>query len=342
MKKLKIWIDVTNSPHVLFFRPIIKELENRGHYVFVTSRDFAQTINLLKFFNITHKKIGKYGGKNIFMKGFALISRSYLLFNFVKKKKFDLALSHNSVDVCLVSKLLKIPIIDLFDYEFAQFHHINFRCATKIMCPSYINKKDLVKYGVGNKLITYEGLKEQMYLSDYKFDPQILSKLNINKNRIIVVFRPPAEMSLYHKGTKNLIYLKIINYLSKKKEVCVVYLGRDQNQINLIKEKKYKNFIIPEIAIDAPSLIRKADLVISAGGTMNREAAALGTPVYTILALKKGAVDKYLIKSGLLRELNNIKKIKLKKKNKSISLKSTNPEVLVDIFLNFFKFDKIN
>lgn len=336
-KKLNIWIDVVNSPHVLFFRPIIKELKKRGHNITVTSRDFAQTIDLLNNFKIKHKEIGKYGGKSIFGKGLSLINRSLALYNFSKDKKFDLALSHNSVDICVVSKLLDIPIVDLFDYEYAQFHHINFRCATKIMCPSYIDKNDLKKYGANHKLILYEGLKEQMYLSDYKFDNNILNKLKIDSKNIIVIFRPPAEMSLYHRGVKNEIYLDIIDYLGNKSEVCVVYFGRNKDQINMLKQKNYFNFIIPDKAIDAPSLIKKADLVISAGGTMNREAVALGTPVYTILALKMGGVDKYLIKSGYLKELDNIDDIVLKKKPKLINLKSTNPKILVDIFLTIAK-----
>lgn len=333
-KKLKIWIDVTNSPHVLFFRPIIKELKKRGHNVIVTSRNFAQTIDLLNNFKIKHKEIGKYGGKSIFGKGLSLINRSMNLYSFAKNKKFDLALSHNSVDICIVSKLLNIPIIDLFDYEYAQFHHINFRCATKIMCPSYIDINDLKKYGANNKLIFYEGLKEQMYLSDYKFDNDILNKLKIDSKKIIVVFRPPAESSLYHKGIKNQIYLNLIDFLGSKKNTTVVYFGRDKNQIQLIKKKKYTNFLIPENAIDGPSLIKKSDLVISAGGTMNREAVALGTPVYTILALKMGGVDKYLIKSGYLKELDSVDDIVLKKKSRSINLKLTSPKILVDTFLN--------
>lgn len=336
-KKLNIWIDVVNSPHVLFFRPIIKELKKKGHSVTVTSRNFAQTIDLLNNFKIRHKEVGKYGGKSIFGKGLSLVNRSLALYNFAKNKKFDLALSHNSVDICIVSKLLNIPVIDLFDYEYAQFHHINFRCATKIMCPSYIDKKDLKKYGANNKLINYEGLKEQMYLSDYKFDNNILNKLKIKSKNIIVVFRPPAEMSLYHRGVKNEIYLDIIDYLGNKPNICVVYFGRNKDQINQLKKKEYSNFIIPDKAIDAPSLIKKADLVISAGGTMNREAVALGTPVYTILALKMGGVDRHLIKSKYLKELSCVNDIILKKKSRSINLKSTSPKTLVDIFLKFAK-----
>jgi len=231
----KIWIDVTNSPHVLFFRPIIKNLEKRGFKVIVTARDFAQTYDLLDQYNIKYYKFGKYAGNNLFKKILFLITRSIRLLFFSIKHKFHLSLSHNSIDICIVSWISRIPIIDIFDYEYAQFHHINFRCATKIVCPKYINSKDLYKFGVNDKkIIKYDGLKEQMYLSDYNFDNKILKKLNIDSKKIIVVFRPPAEKSLYHKGIKNNIYLDLINYLSNKKNVVVVYLGRDVDQINLI------------------------------------------------------------------------------------------------------------
>lgn len=338
MNKLNIWIDVTNSPHVLFFRPIIKELINQGHKVTVTSRDFSQTIDLLSNFKIKHTSFGKYGGKDIFNKGFNLIKRSYQLYKFAKNKNFDLALSHNSVDICVVSKILGIPVIDIFDYEYAQFHNINFRCSTKIMCPEYISNKDIIKYGGRKeKIIKYNGLKEQMYFFDYVFDEKILTKLKIDEKKIIVVFRPPAESSLYHKGTKNRIYLDLIDFLGSKKNTFVVYLGRNKDQIKLIKEKKYKNFLVPEKAIDAPSLIKKSDIVISAGGTMNREAVALGTPVYTIFALKMGGVDRYLIKKGYLRELKKVNDVLVIKKRTKKPLDLINPKIFVNIFLKFVK-----
>jgi hypothetical protein len=332
-KTLNIWIDITNSPHVLFFRPIIKQLKKRGHKVTVTYRDFAQTKDLIKKFNIKAQLFGKYGGKSIFNKVCALISRSFKLFKFAKHKNFDLALSHNSVDICVVSKLLGIKCIDIFDYEFAQFHHINVRCSNIIMCPKYIKLKDLKKYGCKkNKLISVPFLKEQMYLSDYNFNNNILKKLNLDSKKVIIVFRPPAEMSLYHKGIKNNLYKKLLFYLKNKNNIQVVFLPRTDEQKEYICSKNYSNFIIPKKAIDAPSLIKKSDIVISAGGTMNREAAVLGTPVYTSLALRLGGVDKYLIKKKLLIKLNKVSDLKINKKKRSKGLKFISCNYFVDFF----------
>lgn len=336
MKK-KIWIDVSNSPHVLFFRPIIKLLQEKGYSVTVTCRDFAQTKELLDKFNIKYIEFGKHGGKNLLSKIFNLILRSWRLYFFAKKHKFNLALSHNSIEINLISKILKIPVINFFDYEFAQFHHINFRCATKVVCPSYISSKKLYKFGAENKIIKYNGLKEQMYLYDYKFDKNILKKLNLNSKKIIVILRPPAETALYHRKIKNNFYYKLIDFLGNNSRIQIVFLGRNKNQIEYIKNKKYSNYFIFEKAIDGPSLIKESDIVISAGGTMNREAAALGTPVYSILALKLGGVDKFLIKINKLIYLNNLNNLIFKKKKRSKNLNFINPSEFVDLSLKYIK-----
>jgi len=333
----KIWIDITNSPHVLFFRPIIKELLLKGYTVIVTARDFAQTYDLLEKYNIKYYKFGHYAGKNLLKKIFNLFFRSYKLYFFAKKNKFNLSLSHNSIDICIVSKILNIPIIDIFDYEHAIFHHINFRCSTKIMCPKYIPSKSLYKFGGRNKIIKYPGLKEQIYFSDYSFDDNILSKLKIDSKKIIVVVRPPAETSVYHYNVKNNLYYDLINYLGHNSKVFVVFLGRTKDQIDFVKNKNFNNFLIPLKAIDGPSLIKKSDLVISAGGTINREAVALGTPVYSIFKLKLGGVDKYLIKNKKMFLLNKIDELKIKKKKTSKKLNLINPKTIVDVLLKYMR-----
>jgi len=331
---LNIWIDITNSPHVLFFNPIIKELRSRGHNVLVTARDFAQTIGLLDYYHIDYVQYGKHGGKNILHKVINLLKRSFYFYNYIKKRQIDLAITHNSIDACLVSKVLHIPVIDIFDYEYAQFHHINFRCATKIMCPEYIDSNELYKYGATDKkIIKYHGLKEQMYLSDYEFDDDVLNKLNIDSDKVIVVLRPPADMALYHHGISNNIYLNVIKYCSIQKDTVVVFLGRTNQQKEFIRSQHLLNFIIPDKAIDGPSLINNADMVISGGGTMNREACALGVPVYTIFALKIGGVDQFLIKTKLMNKLTELKFMLMYKISFQKKLPFTNVKLFVDVIL---------
>jgi len=345
MKKLNIWIDVTNSPHVLFFKPLIKEFEKNGHKVTVTARNFAQTIDLLKQNKIKYTKFSHHGGKSLFKKIFFLFKRSYLLYKFSKNKHFDLALSHNSVDVCIASYFRKIPVFDLFDYEFAQFHHINFRLSKKIFYPKFINLKDLKKYGANkNKIIKYDGLKEQMVLKDYNFDKNIFDKINFPKNSLKkykILLRPPATMALYHRNIKNQLYLDLINYLSNKKNLIVIFMPRTKIQLNEIQSKNLSNFLIVNKTIDGPSLIKQVDLVISGGGTMNREAVALNKPVYSILALKLGGVDKYLIKNKYLIKLNSIEEFKLlKNKNNKINIKYTTPKQMCDLILKNYNLIK--
>jgi len=336
-----IWIDLTNSPHVLFFKPIIEELKNRNYNVFITCRDYAQTKDLLDNYKLKYKLIGHHAGSNIFKKFYWLLKRSFLLYKYMKNKNINLALSHNSVDICVVSRFLKIPIIDIFDYEYASFHHINFRFANKIMFPKYINKKKLKKYGgKQSKCIPYEGLKEHIYLYNYNFDNNILDKINIKKDNKtkLVLLRPPATMALYHQGIKNYLYSDLIYYLSSKKNVKVIFMPRTNQQKVEIEQKNLNNFVILNKTVDGPSLIKKVDLVISGGGTMNREAVALNKPVYSILALKLGDVDKYLIKKNYLKLLTNVKDLNLNNLNfKKNNLKGSNPKDMVTIFEKYMK-----
>ena len=330
---MKIWIDVTNSPHVLFFNPIIAELKKRNHKVIVTARDFAQTIELLDNYKIPYKRFGKHYGKNMLFKILGLISRSIRLTWFAFGKRFDLALSHNSNDIAVASFLLRIPLVTMFDYEYAASHHINIRCAKKVLVPEVIKLNKLRKYGcTKKKLDHYPGLKEQIYLYDFIPDASIVKSLHLDKKKIIVTIRPPATMSHYH-NVENKLFSSLLRKLSSDKKVQMVILPRTNEQKEQILNMKLNNIVISKKAVDAPSLIYFSDLVISAGGTMNREAVALNTPVYTIFAPKTGAVDLNLMKSGKLKKLANINQIRLVKKKAHGVIKINGPRMIVNKIL---------
>jgi predicted glycosyltransferase len=334
---MKIWIDMTNSPHVLFFRPIISELESRGHKVTITARDFAQTISLLDKQKIPYTKIGRHQGRNYFLKVRGLFARSFRLIAFARKKKFDLALSHNSNDIAVAAYLLRIPLVTMFDYEHAKSHHINLRLATKILVPDLIPNKPLYKYGAKDRKIDkYAGLKEEVYLADFIPDAGLLKTLGIDEKKILVTIRPPATMSHYHR-IENPFFDRLLEHLGKKKDVAMVVLPRTKEQGEDILKKKISNLLIPKEAIDGPSLEFFSDIVISAGGTMNRESVALGTPVYTIFAPEMGAIDRNLIRQGKLKKLTDLKQLKLQKKKLRTLPKMRGPKPVVDKILETVK-----
>lgn len=317
---MNIWIDLSNSPHILFFKPIILELENREHQVFVTHRDFAQTSRLCKLYNIDFQCIGKHGGQGVVKKVYNISDRAKQLRKFAKDKRIDLAISHNSYAHAIAAKTLRIPYVTIMDYEYQPANHISFRLADKILVPFTFQLEDISKYGATTKkLIKYPGLKEEVYL--WQFKPQsnfwITEFPQLDSSKIMCTVRPPATMAAYH-DFENLLFADLLNYLLKKTDLQLVVFPRTDEQREQLN-KEFPSLFVAEKSVAGDQLIAMSDLIISAGGTMNREAAVLGTPAYTIYAGKMGSVDHFLIDKGkivLLEKKEDLSKIVLRKNAK--------------------------
>lgn len=318
---LRIWIDFTNAPHVLVLRPIIEIFKKQNHEVVITARDFSQTLPLLEKFGIDYFQTGMHRGKSIPKKILGLFSRTKELIKFARsRKKFDMALSHGSNDLAVAAFLLKIPHVTMFDYEYAAVaHHVNFRLSKKIMCPDIISKNSLSSYGGKNKIDQYPGLKEEYYLFGWKPNPGIVGELGLDKNKVIAVVRTPPDVSLYHRF-ENVHFSDVLKALERD-DVQQIIIPRTADQLDFLMSLDLKNAIYPAGAIDAQSLIYYSDLVVSAGGTMNREAVVLGTPVYTLFSGKMGAIDKVLINEGKMTKLTAPSDIKIVKKKETDYLK---------------------
>jgi predicted glycosyltransferase len=301
---MRVWIDLTNSPHVLVMRPVIECLHAEGHEVQVTARDFAQTLALCERFGIAHTAIGRHRGERLGAKATGLLSRSTALVRWARPRRFDIALGHGSNDVSVAAALLRVPSATMFDYEWATVqHNVNCRLARAVVVPEAIPPQRLERYGAKGKVRAYEGLKEEYYLADFEPGEGVLGELGIDPERPIVVVRTPPDVSLYHRF-ENDLFARVLQRLAEAAAadgVQPVVLPRVDSQRAELAEMP--GFRVPARAIDAQSLIAYADLVISAGGTMNREAVALGTPVYTTFEGRLGAVDERLIEEGRLRKL---------------------------------------
>jgi predicted glycosyltransferase len=327
---LRVWIDLTNSPHVLVMRPVIDVLRARGDEVLVTARDFAQTLGLLERFQIDHTAIGHHRGGKLSAKGLGLAQRSGALTRWASGRKIDVALGHGSNDVSVAAKLLRIPSATAFDYEFARVQHtINGYLATRVVVPDVIPPERLTRYGMTpEKLRRYEGLKEEYYLADFEPDEAVLRKLGLSRERPLAVVRTPPAVSLYHRFEAP-VFTEVLHKL--KGEQVVVLPRTDEQRQELAREG---GFIVPEKAIDAQSLIAFADLVISAGGTMNREAVALGTPVWTTFEGQLGAVDERLIGDGRMRRLSRAEDVILERRSDVAAPRiRRDPAIFTDLFL---------
>ena len=304
---MRIWVDLTNSPHVVVLRPIIRALREDGHDVEITARDFAQTLGLAERFGLAVTPIGHHRGEKIAAKAVGLVERSFTLARWARgRPRFDLALGHGSNDVTVAARLLRIPCSTTFDYEWAKVqHNVNCRLAQAVVVPEAIPPERLYRYGARGKLHQYAGLKEEYYLADFEPDPAVLAELALDSAQPIAVVRTPPAVSLYHRF-ENPLFGQILDRL---RGTQTVVLPRVESQ-----RAELDGFIVPERAIDAQSLIAYADLVVSAGGTMNREAVALGTPVFTVFEGRLGAVDERLIAEGRLRRLERAADVVLEKR----------------------------
>jgi uncharacterized protein len=314
-KNKKIWIDLDNSPHVPFFIPIIKELEKGGHTVFLTTRDCFQVCGLADYYNLDHRKIGRHYGANRLRKVIGTIWRSLQLAPIILKEKPDLSLSHGSRSLILLSSLLGIPTVLFFDYEYSE--RLPFVRPALGIAPEVLNSTDLRKDFKGG-IRGYSGLKEDVYVSSFKPDPSFLKKLNLKEADIIATIRPPANEAHYHNPESEKFFFTVVEFLGSNPDVRMVILPRnEQTQKELIYKTWPKGcdegkIVIPEQVLSGLDLIWHSDFVVSGGGTMNREAAALGVPVYSIFRGKIGAVDRYLAEKGRLTLIENVDDVKSK------------------------------
>ena len=342
---MRVWIDLTNSPHVLVLRPVIEDLRARGHEVDVTARDFAQTLGLCDRLGIAHTAIGHHRGERLPDKARGLASRTYELLRWARRvggwprggagsgRPFDVAIGHGSNDVTVAAALLGIPSATAFDYEWATVQHqINCHLARAVVVPDVIPPERLAPYGATGKIRAYEGLKEEYYLADLEPDTAVLDELGLDAALPLAVVRTPPEVSLYHRFHNDRFAI-VLDRLRSQGQV-VVLPRTDAQRVEL---REAGGFVIPERPIDGPSLVALADLVVSAGGTMNREAVALGTPVYTTFDGKPGAVDDALIADGRLRRLEDPEAVDLVKRAAGDDGESgrtrRDPAVLTDLLL---------
>jgi len=330
---VRVWVDITNSPHVVIFRPLIERMRARGCEVTVTAREFAQTIGLLERFGIDHVSVGAHGGASRRGKARAMAGRSAALIRFARRERFDLAVAHGSTDQPPAARLSGTPQVSMFDYEYAAaMHHWNGRLATRVLVPSAIPESALARYGMRPpKLVRYPGLKEEYYLADHAIDDGVLAELGLDPSRVVAVLRPPPEVTLYHRGASTDLFARTLErLLAAAPEVQTVVLPRTAEQRAALAGGAA---IVPERPIDGPSLVACCDLVVSAGGTMNREAAALGVPAYTPFAARLGAVDRRLIDEGRLRRLSQPEDVALERRARGAPPPLRDPETLIDLIL---------
>lgn len=303
---MRIWIDLANSPHVPFFRSLTNEFIQRNHEIVVTARAFAETVELAEAAGFTPQVVGDHGGGKLSGKAGNLIQRALALAGWARGRNLDLAVSHNSYSQVLAARALSLRTVTLMDYEHQPANHLAFRLASRVIVPRSFPEAALSRFGAHPaKVRRYAGLKEDVYLADFQSDPEFekqLSKFGIFSEDILVTVRPPASEALYHRF-ENELFDQLIQRLLATPSVKVVLLPRNNSQRMAYSMPSGSRLILPPVPIDGANLIAYSDLVVSAGGTMNREAAALGIPAASIYLGEWSALDQELVGEGRLRKL---------------------------------------
>ena len=307
----RIWIDLDNSPHVPLFRPVIRELDRRNIECIITARDFAQTINLLQLWGIPFKKIGRHGGKNKLKKVANLFIRANKLRAYIKNKSIDLAVSHGSRTQLVAAKLSGIKSVVMMDYEYTETRIFNY-LSTYMLIPEHIPDSRLKSVNINTeKILRYSGFKEELYLNNFSPDIDFRKNLNIDSQKILVTVRPSAMVGNYHDAMSENILLKIMEKLTGNNDVYPLIVSRTSEDRDLLQGNFGDRIHFLKKSVDGLQLIWNSDIFISGGGSMNREAALLGVPAYSIFTGRKPYLDEYLQKKGKLTFIDKVEKVDL-------------------------------
>jgi predicted glycosyltransferase len=295
-------------------RPLVELLEADGHEVELTARPLSHTLELLDDWGHPYRAIGEHGGSGRLDKAQAVTSRLRGMVRFARGRRFDMALAHASVELPPAARILRVPNTTMFDYEWATAqHNVVCRFANRVLVPDAIPAERLARYGARPpKLVQFEGLKEEYYLAGWDPDPGVVKQLGLDRRRVLCVVRTAPSYALYLGGSENALLDRVLGRLANE-DVPTVVLARTDEQRRAVLTVSDR-FVVPDRAVDGSSLVAFADVLVSAGGTMNREAAVLGTPVWSIFEGRLGGVDERLVADGRLRLLHDPGEIELKKK----------------------------
>lgn len=313
---MRVWIDLANSPHVPLFEVVARRLRDDGHEILLTARNHAQTLALAES---TWPEVSVVGGESPprrLAKAATLAGRAFALHRFAQRKRPHVALSHGSYAQIVAARIAQVPVVAMMDYEYQPANHLSFRLASRVVVPEVFPDAALRRSGARpRKILRYAGFKEELYLSEFAPDKSVLDEMHIRRGSVLAILRPPPEGALYHRMS-NQRFEQLAAEAESNKDVHAIILPRNRAQA---ERYTLAGFDVAERAvIDGRSLLAFADLVIGAGGTMNREAALLGTPTYTVFAGSLASVDAELIRLGLLRDLRTAGRVGFVKKRSGI------------------------
>jgi len=286
---MKIWFDISNSPHINIFKGLMRELE-KSHELIITTRPLANTVELLELHGFPFEVIGRHYGASKAKKALGYPVRIWQLYRYLKGKRPDVAISHSSFHSPVVARLLGIPSLYMNDNEHTLGNVPSFLCATKVLVPEFMDMRAVRRQGAAaHKVIRYPGVKEGLYLWDLEIAPSQPRR----KPRVYV--RPEPWTALYYDGAVGFLDDLL---LELREKVDVVLLPRTRDQA--ARYKAFGRIEVLEKPMTLADIAPQCDLFIGAGGTMTREMAVLGVPTVSMYQAALLGVDRYLVDNGIM------------------------------------------
>jgi uncharacterized protein len=318
---MKVWFDADNAPHVLIMRPLAEELRRQGHEVRFTARDRASTCELMDLYGLPYVRVGGAFARGMIGKASGTLGRALELARAMAGWRADVSFGHGSRALPLASRLLGVPSVTMYDYEWVNPLIFNL-CCRAILLPGVIDARRCREAGIsGARARGYPGYKEELYLADESRRTDLRAELGLRDDLVRVLLRPPATTAHYHNPEAEVLLDHLLQRLAAAPDVQLIWLARGKDQAKFLSRFSLANLVIPHKLYDGPSLVAGMDLVIGGGGTMTREAAILGVPSYSFFRGRAGRVDEALESEGrlvMLREPRDVaQKLDLRRRNPS-------------------------
>jgi hypothetical protein len=332
---VRVWVDLTNTAHVVVLRPLVERLEAAGHEVVLTARPLSQTVELLDDWGHPYAAFGRHGGARRPAKARAALGRARRMVGFGRARgPFDCGLAHGSTDLPVAGRLLGVPNTTTFDYEWAVAQHtLNCPLADRTLVPEAIPPERLRRYRP-RELVRYPGLKEEYVLHGFTPDPGVLAALGVDPAQPLCVVRTAPSYALYLGGAEDPVLPRLLRRLDGDGVQVVVVARTAEQRAEVAALGLSERVVVPERAVDGRSLVALADALVSAGGSMNREAAALGTPVWSMFAGRLGGVDERLVEEGRLRLLRDVADVEVVRRDRAREpLRTRDPSELLRLAL---------
>ncbi len=297
-----LWFDLGVPKNVLFFKPFIERLTERGESLLVTSRggeDFRELLTLLRVHHLDAAIVGEYGGGALAGKLQASLDRQLGLLELVKGKPVDRLITLANVDSCRVAFGLGIPVVNFCDLPtkgdgeaLTPVARLTLPLSAKVLHPFVVPETIFTRFLESADVIRYDFLDPVLYLKDQTPDRSLIGTLPLDATKKTVCFREEEYMASYVTSTQDWV----VETLGRLGANLIVIPRYGSERIR----QALPDSIVVDSGVELSAVLPFVDVMIGGGGTINIEAAYWGTPVISTRSFLSH-YDEYLITNVLMQ-----------------------------------------